>query len=149
MEARLEVRTVEERLRAISGQADSLSATAAAERVARERAAARRRQRAAQAAVARAVAIGARVAVSAAESSLATARARREAAEQLSVTSAAALKSVRARATALAGRLSQRLHSPPSYFGYYVAVRGVLPVFLVAVALPVCASTALRMATRG
>ena len=81
MEARLEVRTVEERLRAISGQADSLSATAAAERVARERAAARRQQRAAQASVAQAVAIGSRVAVSAAESSLAmapgTARGRR------------------------------------------------------------------------
>jgi chromosome segregation protein len=107
MEARLEVRTVEERLRAISGQADSLSATAAAERVARERAAARRRQRAAQAAVARAVAIGARVAVSAAEASLATARARREAAEELSVTSAGALKSVRARATALAADLDK------------------------------------------
>jgi chromosome segregation protein len=107
MEARLEVRTVEERLRAISGQADSLSATAAAERVARERAAARRRQRAAQAAVARAVAVGARVAVAAAESSLATARARREAAEELSVTSASALKSVRVRATALAGDLDK------------------------------------------
>jgi chromosome segregation protein len=107
MDARLEVRTVEERLRAISGQADSLSATAAAERVARERAAARRRQRAAQASVARAVAIGARVAVSAAESSLATARARREAAEELSVTSAGALKSVRARSTALAADLDK------------------------------------------
>ena len=46
MEARLEVRTVEERLRAISGRADSLAAAAAAERTARERAAARRRQRA-------------------------------------------------------------------------------------------------------
>ena len=59
MEARLEVRTVEERLRAIGGRADSLAAAAAAERAARERAAARRRQRAAQAAVARAVASGA------------------------------------------------------------------------------------------
>ncbi len=107
MEGRLEVRTVEERLRAISGQADSLSATAAAERMARERAAARRRQRAAQAAVARAVAIGARVAVAAADSSLAMARARRESAEELSVTSASALKSVRARATALAGDLDK------------------------------------------
>ena len=49
MEARLEVRTVEERLRAISGRADSLAASATAERAARERAAIRRRQRAAQA----------------------------------------------------------------------------------------------------
>ncbi len=84
MEARLEVRTVEERLRAIGGRADSLSAAAAAERTSRERAAARRRQRAAQASVARAVAAGAGVAVSAAESSLASALARRETAEQRS-----------------------------------------------------------------
>jgi chromosome segregation protein len=107
MEARLEVRTVEERLRAISGQADSLSATAAAERAARERAAARRRQRAAQASVAKAVAIGAVAAISAAESSLATAKARREAAEELSASGAGALKSVRARATALAADLDK------------------------------------------
>jgi chromosome segregation protein len=107
MEARLEVRTVEERLRAISGQADSLAAAASAERAARERAAARRRQRAAQAAVARAVAIGAGVAVSAAESSLEVARARREAAEELSAAGAGALKSVRARATVLAADLDK------------------------------------------
>ena len=107
MEARLEVRTVEERLRAISGRADSLTAAAAAERTARERAAARRRQRAAQASVARAVAIGAGVAVSAAESSLASALARREAAEQLSATGAGVLRSVRARVTALSAELDQ------------------------------------------
>jgi chromosome segregation protein len=105
MEARLEVRTVEERLRAISGRADSLSAAAAAERTARERAAARRRQRAAQASVARAVAIGAGVAVSAAESSLGSALARREAAEQLSATGAGVLRSVRTRVTALTAEL--------------------------------------------
>jgi chromosome segregation protein len=107
MEARLEVRTVEERLRAISGRADSLSAAAAAERTARERAAARRRQRAAQASVARAVAVGAGVAVSAAESSLASALARREAAEQLTATGAGALRSVRTRVTALSAELDQ------------------------------------------
>src|SRR5262245_40553524 len=84
MEARLEVRTVEERLRAIGGRADSLAAAAAAERIARERAAARRLQRAAQAAVARAVASGAGVAVAAAESSLALADARRQEAEAAS-----------------------------------------------------------------
>ncbi|MCW2934630.1 MAG: chromosome segregation protein [Actinomycetia bacterium] len=107
MEARLEVRTVEERLRAISGRADSLSAAAAAERTARERAVARRRQRAEQASVARAVAIGAGVAVSAAESSLASALARREAAEQLTATGAGVLRSVRTRVTALAAELDQ------------------------------------------
>ncbi|HEY6791140.1 MAG TPA: hypothetical protein VI365_27910, partial [Trebonia sp.] len=107
MEARLEVRTVEERLRAISGRADSLSDAAAAERTARERAAARRRQRAAQASVARAVAVGAGVAVSAAESSLASALARREAAEQLTATGAGVLRSVRTRVTALSAELDQ------------------------------------------
>ena len=107
MDARLEVRTVEERLRAISGRADSLSATAAAERTARERAAARRQQRAAQGAVAKAVAAGARVAVSAAESSLAAALERRESAEQLSAAGTGELKSVRTRVTALATDLDK------------------------------------------
>ncbi|HTB54910.1 MAG TPA: AAA family ATPase, partial [Trebonia sp.] len=105
MEARLEVRTVEERLRAIGGRADSLAAAAAAERTARERTAVRRRQRTAQAAVARAVATGAGVAVEAAETSLAQADARRGAAEAVSAGSTETLKAVRARVTALAGEL--------------------------------------------
>jgi chromosome segregation protein len=105
MEARLEVRTVEERLRAIGGRADSLAAAAAAERTARERTAVRRRQRTAQAAVARAVATGAGVAVEAAETSLAQADARRGAAEAASAGSTETLKAVRARVTALAGEL--------------------------------------------
>ena len=105
MEARLEVRTVEERLRAIGGRADSLAAAAAAERTARERTAVRRRQRTAQAAVARAVAAGAGVAVEAAEASLAQADARRAAAEAVSAGSTETLKAVRARVTALAGEL--------------------------------------------
>jgi chromosome segregation protein len=105
MDARLEVRTVEERLRAIGGRADSLAATAAAERTARERAAARRRQRAAQVAVARAVALGAGVTVAAAESSLTQADARRRAAEAASAGGAESLKAVRARVGALSGDL--------------------------------------------
>ena len=105
MDARLEVRTVEERLRAIGGRADSLAGAAAAERTARERAAVRRRQRTAQAAVARAVATGAAVAVGVAESSLAQAEARRSAAEAASAGSTETLKAVRARVTALAGEL--------------------------------------------
>jgi chromosome segregation protein len=105
MDARLEVRTVEERLRAIGGRADSLAGAAAAERTARERAAVRRRQRTAQAAVARAVAMGAAVAVGVAESSLALAEARRSAAEAASAGSSETLKAVRARVTALAGEL--------------------------------------------
>jgi len=105
MEARLEVRTVEERLRAIGGRADSLAAAAATERTARERAAVRRRQRGAQAAVARAVATGAGVAVKAAESSLAQAAARRAEAEAVSAGGTETLKTVRARVTALAAEL--------------------------------------------
>jgi chromosome segregation protein len=105
MEARLEVRTVEERLRAIGGRADSLYAAAAAERTARERAAARRHQRAAQVAVARAVALGAGVAVAAAESSLTQADARRREAESASAGGAQSLKAVRARVAALSAEL--------------------------------------------
>jgi chromosome segregation protein len=107
MEARLEVRTVEERLRAIGGRADSLAAAAAAERAARERAAARRRQRAAQAAVAQAVASGAATAMAAAESSLALAEARRQEAETASAGGAESLKTVRSRVTTLSAELDK------------------------------------------
>ena len=105
MEARLEVRTAEERLRAIGGRADSLAAAAAAERASRQRAAQRRRQRAAQAAVARAVALGARYAVEAAEQSVSQALARRAEAEAISSGGAAELKTVRARVRELAADL--------------------------------------------
>jgi chromosome segregation protein len=105
MEARLEVRTVEERLRAISGRADSMAAAAASERAARERAAARRRQRAAQTAVARAVSAGAARAVSAAVSSLALAETRRGEAEAANVGQAESLKALRSRVTSLAAEL--------------------------------------------
>ncbi|HXZ65547.1 MAG TPA: chromosome segregation protein SMC [Streptosporangiaceae bacterium] len=97
MEARLEVRTAEERLRAISGRADSLTAAAAAERQAREQAAQRRARRAAQAAAARAVALGARYAVEAAERSVAEAQALRAEAEAASAGGTGELKAVRAR----------------------------------------------------
>ncbi len=105
MEARLEVRTVEERLRAIAGRADTLTAAAAAERQARERAQARLRQRAAEAAVARAVAHGARLAVASAERSVAEALARRAAAETATAEGAEELKGVRARVRDLAAEL--------------------------------------------
>jgi chromosome segregation protein len=107
MDARLEVRTVEERLRAISGRADSLAAAAVAERTARERATARRQQRAAQSAVAKAVAAGALVAVGAAESSLAQADARRRQAEAASAGGAESLKAVRARVGVLSADLDK------------------------------------------
>jgi chromosome segregation protein len=105
MEARLEVRTAEERLRAISGRADSLAATAAAERATRQRAAERRRRQAEQAAVARAVALGARYAVEAAEQSVDLALARRAEAEAANAAGAAELKVVRARVRELAADL--------------------------------------------
>jgi chromosome segregation protein len=105
MEARLEVRTAEERLRAIAGRAESLAAAAAAERTTRQRAAERRRRRATQAAVAGAVALGARYAVEAAEQSVNQALARRAEAETASSGGAAELKSVRARVRELAADL--------------------------------------------
>jgi chromosome segregation protein len=111
MEARLEVRTVEERLRAISGRADSLSASATAERTARERAAIRRRQRAAQASVARAVAAGAGHAVSAAESSLSMAAGQRAEAEEASASGTEALKVVRAQMSTVSGELDKVVNS--------------------------------------
>jgi chromosome segregation protein len=105
MEARLEVRTAEERLRAISGRADSLAATAASERATRQRAAERRRRQAEQAAVARAVALGARFAVEAAEQSVNQALARRAEAEAANAAGAAELKVVRARVRELTADL--------------------------------------------
>jgi chromosome segregation protein len=102
MEARLEVRTAEERLRAISGRASSLAAAAAAERKARERAAQRRARRTAQAAAARAVALGARYAVEAAERSVKQALAKRTEAEAVSTGGAGELKAIRARVRELA-----------------------------------------------
>ena len=105
MEARLEVRTAEERLRAIGGRAESLAAAAAAERATRQRAAERRQRRATQAAVARAVALGARYAVEAAEQSVNQALARRTEAEAANTGGAAELKAVRARVRDLAADL--------------------------------------------
>ncbi len=81
MDARLEVRTVEERLRAISGRADALASAALAERQVITRTAERARRRAAEANVAHAVARGAAVALAAIERSLAAAEAERQQAE--------------------------------------------------------------------
>src|SRR5262249_59833169 len=62
-DARLEVRTAEERLRAIAGRADALAAAAASERQAARAAAQRRRLRQEQARIAGAVARGAEMAL--------------------------------------------------------------------------------------
>ncbi len=107
MEARLEVRTAEERLRAIAGRADALVAAAAAERQAAQRAAARRIQRERQAVVARAVADGAAHALARLAGSLAAASEQRQAAEQASKGRAVALKEVRVQVRELAAEFDR------------------------------------------
>jgi chromosome segregation protein len=97
MEARLEVRTVEERQRAISGRADALVSAALAERQAAARAAARAERRAAGALVASAVAEGARLALARIELSIAAADAERQHAEDAHKGRDFELKAVRAR----------------------------------------------------
>ncbi len=97
MDARLEVRTVEERLRAISGRADALASAALAERHAIARAAERTRRRAAEATVASAVAQGARLTLAAIERSLQLADAERAEAEIAHSGRDEQLKAVRAR----------------------------------------------------
>ncbi|HEX9065764.1 MAG TPA: chromosome segregation protein SMC [Streptosporangiaceae bacterium] len=97
MDARLEVRTVEERLRAISGRADALASSARAERQAVARAADRAQRRAVEAAVAGAVADGARFAIGSVERSLRLADAERQQAEDAHQGRDEELKTVRAR----------------------------------------------------
>ncbi|WP_328955024.1 chromosome segregation protein SMC [Kitasatospora purpeofusca] len=82
LEARLAVRTHEERVRALAGRADQLDRAARAEREARARAAERRRRAEHDAAVAVAVAEGARQLLACLEVSLARADAERAAIEQ-------------------------------------------------------------------
>ncbi|MBO1414478.1 chromosome segregation protein SMC [Streptomyces sp. FH025] len=82
LEARLSVRTHEERVRALAGRADQLDRAARAEREARARAAERRRRAAHDAGVANAVAAGARQLLACLEVSLARADAGRAAVEQ-------------------------------------------------------------------
>jgi len=106
-DARLEVRTAEERLRAIAGRADALAAAAVRERRAAEAAVARRRLRAEQAEVAGAVATGADAALAKIAQSLATAQADREAAEQASKGRAEALKEVRSRVRVITADLDR------------------------------------------
>src|SRR5262249_42186663 len=81
MDARLEVRTVEERLRAISGRADALASAAVAERQAISRAAERAKRRAAEAKIAAAVATGAKIVLTSIERSLRLADGERRQAE--------------------------------------------------------------------
>jgi chromosome segregation protein len=105
MEARLEVRTAEERSNAIAGRADVLARAAVAERQARERAAARLEQRRRHAVIARAVAIGAQAAVARIERSIELAQDERMAAEQATAGRAEQLTSLRARAKTVSTEL--------------------------------------------
>ncbi|MGH3508750.1 MAG: AAA family ATPase, partial [Nocardioidaceae bacterium] len=81
-EARLALRTGEERVRALAGQAEALENGAEAERVARVRARARRERVVRQGRVARAVAQGAGIVLTRLETSLATAAAHRATIEE-------------------------------------------------------------------
>ncbi|HEY2488769.1 MAG TPA: AAA family ATPase [Streptosporangiaceae bacterium] len=114
MEARLEVRTLEERVRAIAGRGDALASAAAAERQAREQAAARLARRTRDAAIARAVAEGAGRAIARIETSVELARAERQAAEEATAGQAEELARLRARITAIGAELdtlTDRAHS--------------------------------------
>ena len=110
-DARLEIRTAEERLRAIAGRADALAAAAVSERQAARAAAERGRRRQQQAQVARAVAQGAGLALERIEQSLAAAAADRQAAEQAREGRSDALKTVRAQVRELAGELDRVVDS--------------------------------------
>jgi chromosome segregation protein len=105
MEARLEVRTLEERLRAVAGRGDALASAAAAERQAIQRARARSERRAQEAAVADAVAAGATIALTAIERSRALADAERQAAEQARHERDGQLRAIRATIRELATEL--------------------------------------------
>jgi chromosome segregation protein len=111
MDARLEVRTAEERLRAIAGRADALAAAAMAERQATRRAQARAERMRREAVVAAAVAQGAQVALAAVAESRAAADAERQAAELASRGRDDELKAVRARIRELTGELDQAVDS--------------------------------------
>ncbi len=106
-EARLALRTSEERARALAGRAQSLTRAAAAEREAQARAARRAEQRARQAARASAVAEGARVTLQVLESSLAVAAAERDAQEVARAARDARLVEVRAQVDSLTGTLRE------------------------------------------
>jgi chromosome segregation protein len=103
MEARLNVRTAEERVTAIGGRADALLRAAAQERAERARAAERRERRARDARVAQAVVTGAHKALIRIEASIAAAVAEREAAERARAAREEELKSVRTRVRELTG----------------------------------------------
>nr|WP_196790842.1 chromosome segregation protein SMC [Motilibacter aurantiacus] len=105
LDARLAVRTAEERARGLAGRADALLRGARQEREARARAVARRERREREAVVATAVLAGAETVLASVDASLADVAARREAAEQARAVRSEQLAGARARARALAREL--------------------------------------------
>jgi chromosome segregation protein len=113
MEARLAVRTGEERTRALAGRAEALDRAAAEERSARARAVARRERRAREAVVARAVAAAADTMLGHLERSLALAAEDRAAAETARAGRDAERSTLRSRARELTvelDRLTDSVH---------------------------------------
>ncbi|MBW8486044.1 chromosome segregation protein SMC [Actinomadura parmotrematis] len=107
MEARLAVRTAEERVQAIAGRADALERGARREREERAQAERRRARRERQARVAAAVLTGSRTALDRIESSLAIAVSEREAAEQGRAARDAEMKVVRTQVRELSATLER------------------------------------------
>jgi chromosome segregation protein len=107
MNARLAVRTAEERVAGIAGRADRLLAAARREREERARAAELRERRRVQAAVAAAVADGARRTLELLDRSLAAAAAERDEAERARGEIEAELKAVRGQVRELAAELDK------------------------------------------
>ena len=106
-EARLALRTHEERATALSGRADGLEAAARNERAARERAAARRARRAQEQATARAVGQGAAYLTSAVQAQLEAAATAREEAQAAQHERDQELASARERAREMGGQLRE------------------------------------------
>jgi chromosome segregation protein len=107
MEARLAVRTGEERARSLAGRADALDRGARQEREARARAAERQDRASRQAAVAEAVVSGIKQTLACLEVSLSRAGAEREAAERDRAEREAGLQILRGRVRELAGELEK------------------------------------------
>ncbi|MFI6507317.1 chromosome segregation protein SMC [Streptosporangium sp. NPDC050855] len=107
MEARLAVRTAEERVRSIEGRAEELTRAAEREREERARAAERRERRREQARTAQAVVRGAELTLRALEASLVAAAAERDEAELARGQIDASLKAVRVRVRELSGELDK------------------------------------------
>jgi chromosome segregation protein len=107
MEARLAVRTHEERARALSGRADALDRAADQARAMRQRAVARRARRAYEAEVATAVAGGAQAVLARIDEALAAAAEDRAAAEQARTVREGELLALRAHLRELSAELDQ------------------------------------------